>query len=95
MCLSTAKFEDFLETFLDRIFRMINIIASEVSDSVIITDDHNDYDTVEMKLTSILTNIFQQCSMKIFQVGIKLYLKTESNYSKLCPFGIFKLNKIS
>ncbi|CAF5080888.1 unnamed protein product, partial [Rotaria sp. Silwood1] len=32
VCLSTAKFEDFIAKFLDRIFQMINILSTDVSD---------------------------------------------------------------
>jgi len=71
VCLSTARFEDFINEFLNRIFQMIDIISAEISDDVVTsTPDHIEDDTIELKLTSIMSSIVQQCSNKIFQVCI-------------------------
>ncbi len=71
MCLSTAKFEDFIIEFLNRIFQMIDILSADMSDTVEIHADIEIVDTaIKQKLTSILFNIVQQCSSKIFQVRI-------------------------
>ncbi|CAF1001262.1 unnamed protein product [Rotaria sordida] len=69
VCLSTAKFGDFINEFLDRIFRMIRILSTDMSDAAVIIDEANMEDTtLESKLTSIMANIVQQCSSKIFQI---------------------------
>jgi hypothetical protein len=71
VCLSTAKFEDFIIEFLNRIFQMIDILSADMSDTVEIHADIEIVDTaIKQKLTSILFNIVQQCSSKIFQVRI-------------------------
>ncbi|CAF4636892.1 unnamed protein product [Rotaria sp. Silwood1] len=71
VCLSTAKFEDFIAKFLDRIFQMINILSTDVSDAVINNEDQRDYDMLQVKLTSIMTSILQQCSNNIYQMIMK------------------------
>ncbi|CAF4100985.1 unnamed protein product [Rotaria sp. Silwood2] len=71
VCLSTAKFEDFIAKLLDRIFQMINILSTDISDVVINNGDQKDYDMLQVKLTSIMTNILQQCSNNIFQMVTK------------------------
>ncbi|CAF0766600.1 unnamed protein product [Rotaria sordida] len=69
VCLSTAKFGDFINEFLDRIFRMIKILSTDMSDAAVIIDEANMEDTtLESKLRSIMANIVQQCSSKIFQI---------------------------
>ncbi|CAF1238427.1 unnamed protein product [Rotaria sordida] len=68
VCLSTAKFEDFITKFLDRIFQMINILSTDFSDAVNINEKHTDHDNLQVKLTSIMISILQQCSSNIFRM---------------------------
>ncbi|CAF3730398.1 unnamed protein product [Rotaria sp. Silwood1] len=69
VCLSTAKFSNFINEFLDRIFGMIKILSTDTSDATVTNDEANMEDsTLESKLTSIMTNIVQQCSSKIFRM---------------------------
>ncbi|CAF1171345.1 unnamed protein product [Rotaria sordida] len=68
VCLSTAKFEDFITKFLDRIFQMINILSTDFSDAVNINEKHTDHDNLQVKLTSIMISILQQCSNNIFRM---------------------------
>ncbi|CAF3884238.1 unnamed protein product [Rotaria sordida] len=69
VCLSTEKFQDFIIKFLNRIFQMIEILSTDVSDDVIeITEDNIEDNTIELKLISIISSIVQQCSSKIFQI---------------------------
>jgi hypothetical protein len=69
VCLSTAKFEDFITEFLNRIFHMIEILSTDISDAIEIDTDVSETETImNRKLASIMFNIVQQCSRKIFQV---------------------------
>jgi hypothetical protein len=69
VCLSTAKFEDFITEFLNRIFHMIEILSTDMSDAIEIDTDVSETETImNRKLASIMFNIVQQCSRKIFQV---------------------------
>ncbi|CAF5225358.1 unnamed protein product, partial [Rotaria magnacalcarata] len=43
VCLSTAKFEEFIENFLDRIFQMINILSTDLSDTLMNNEDRGDH----------------------------------------------------
>ncbi len=55
--------------FLNRIFQMIDILSADMSDAVEMNVDADILDeSIQMKLTSIVFNIVQQCSSKIFQV---------------------------
>lgn len=48
---------------------MINIQSTDMSDAIIISSDIDLVDlTIEVKLTSIIFNIVQNCSNQIFQV---------------------------
>jgi hypothetical protein len=59
--------------FLNRIFQMIDILSADMSDAVPTNTDINVIDaTITSKLTSIMFNIVQQCSRKIFQVRISI-----------------------
>jgi len=50
---------------------MIDILSADMSDAVEMNVDADILDeTIQMKLTSIMFNIVQQCSSKIFQVYI-------------------------
>ncbi|CAF1048161.1 unnamed protein product [Adineta steineri] len=69
VCLLTKQFEDFIIEFLNRIFKMINILSTDISDALIIDTDINTIDnTIKSKLTSIIFNIVQHSSNKIFQI---------------------------
>lgn len=69
MCLSTEKFEDFISEFLNRTFRMIETLATEMSDAVILTNEANSEDhETGLEMTSMLSAIVQQCSHPIFHV---------------------------
>ncbi|CAF4777299.1 unnamed protein product, partial [Rotaria sp. Silwood2] len=39
VCLSTTKFEDFINEFLTRIFQMIKILSTDTSDATLINDE--------------------------------------------------------
>ncbi|CAF1508572.1 unnamed protein product, partial [Rotaria magnacalcarata] len=68
VCLSTAKFEDFVTEFLNRTFQMIDTLSTEMSDAVVVITKVNLEDHVtELALTSMMFGIVQQCSKKIFQ----------------------------
>ncbi|CAF1230849.1 unnamed protein product [Adineta steineri] len=68
VCLSTSKFEDFINEFLNRIFHIIEISSAEISDAVTADANDNKLDIdIQPKVTSILFNIVQQCSSPIFQ----------------------------
>jgi hypothetical protein len=68
ICLSTIKFEDFIIQFLNRIFQMIEILSTDVSNDIPATSEVNlEENTIESKFISILSSIVQQCSDKIFQ----------------------------
>ncbi|CAF0851617.1 unnamed protein product [Adineta steineri] len=68
VCLSTSKFEDFINEFLNRIFHIIEISSAEISDAVTADANDNTPDIdIQPKVTSILFNIVQQCSSPIFQ----------------------------
>ena len=70
MCLSTAKFEDFVSEFLNRTFQMIDTLSTEMSDAVVVSTKINMEDHVtELALTSMMFGIVQQCSSKIFHVN--------------------------
>jgi hypothetical protein len=49
---------------------MIEILSTDMSDddAMTITEVNTEDNIIELKLTSILSNIVQQCSRKIFQV---------------------------
>ncbi|CAF0928107.1 unnamed protein product [Adineta steineri] len=82
VCLSTSKFEDFINEFLNRIFHIIEISSAEISDAV--TTDANDNKPdidIQPKVTSILFNIVQQCSNPIFQ---KIRVKIINFLSSQC-----------
>ncbi len=50
---------------------MIDILSADMSDAVEMNVDADILDAnIQMKLTSIVFNIVQQCSSKIFQVHI-------------------------
>ncbi|CAF1351315.1 unnamed protein product [Rotaria magnacalcarata] len=67
VCLSTKSFENFISTFLDRVFQMIEHLSSDMFDTTVITDEVNiDYRDIELLLESILRNITGQCSSKIY-----------------------------
>ncbi|CAF2134732.1 unnamed protein product [Rotaria magnacalcarata] len=67
VCLSTKLFENFISTFLDRVFQMIEHLSSDMFDTTVITDEVNiDYRDIELLLESILRNITGQCSSKIY-----------------------------
>ncbi|CAF4539945.1 unnamed protein product, partial [Rotaria sp. Silwood2] len=69
VCLSTAKFEDFITEFLNRTFQMIDTLSTEMSDAVILTNEANREDQeASQELTSMISGIVQQCSNKIFQM---------------------------
>ena len=69
MCLSTAKFEDFITEFLNRTFQMIDTLSTEMSDAVVVISKINVEDHVtELAFTSMMFGIVQQCSRKIFHV---------------------------
>ncbi|CAF1134879.1 unnamed protein product [Rotaria sordida] len=68
VCLSTASFEDFIVEFLNRIFQMIDVLSADMSDAVTNNADIDIDDImINWKLTTIMFNIVQQCSSKIFQ----------------------------
>ncbi|CAF0928089.1 unnamed protein product [Adineta steineri] len=68
VCLSTSKFEDFINEFLNRIFHIIEISSAEISNAVTTDASDNKLDIdIQPKVTSILFNIVQQCSNPIFQ----------------------------
>jgi len=72
VCLSTAKFKDFIIQFLNRIFQMIEILSTDMpDDAVIITEDNLEDSIIQSRITLILFDIVQQCSTKIFQVNMK------------------------
>jgi hypothetical protein len=69
VCLSTAKFEDFITEFLNRTFQMIETLATEMSEAILLLNEANSEDQeTGLELTSMLYGILQQCSDKIFQV---------------------------
>ncbi|CAF3758140.1 unnamed protein product [Rotaria sp. Silwood1] len=69
VCLSTAKFEDFISELLNRIFQMIDTLSTEISDALIITIDSKIEDNqIGLELTSVISCIVQQCSKKIFHI---------------------------
>ncbi|CAF4744266.1 unnamed protein product, partial [Rotaria socialis] len=71
VCLSTKLFENFISTFLDRVFQMIEHLSSDMFDATMITDEVNiDYRDIELLLESILRNITGQCSSTIYRVCI-------------------------
>ncbi|CAF4503506.1 unnamed protein product [Rotaria socialis] len=68
VCLSTKLFENFISTFLDRVFQMIEHLSSDMFDATMITDEVNiDYRDIELLLESILRNITGQCSSTIYR----------------------------
>ncbi|CAF3086144.1 unnamed protein product [Rotaria sp. Silwood2] len=69
-CLSTAQFEDFVTDFLNRMLHMISRRSIEISDAVVDNSEISQDDSfIQIKLTSIVSSIVQQCSSKIFQVS--------------------------
>ncbi|CAF0768198.1 unnamed protein product [Adineta steineri] len=69
VCLSTIQFEDFIIEFLNRIFQMIDLLSTDISDAVTTDTDFDLNDLViELKLASIMFHIIQNCSNKIFQI---------------------------
>ncbi|CAF1622524.1 unnamed protein product, partial [Adineta ricciae] len=69
VCLSTAKFEDFISEFLNRTFQMIDTVATEMSDAVMLTNETNSEDQeATQELTNMISGITEQCSDKIFQM---------------------------
>lgn len=69
VCLSTSKFDDFIDEFFHRIFHLIEILQTDVSDAVELNTNVDVLDTdLISRLTSIIRNIVQQCSEKIFKV---------------------------
>ena len=71
MCLSTAKFEDFITEFLNRTFQMIETLSTEMSEAVILTNKANSEDEeAGQELTNMMSGIVQQCSNKIFHVRL-------------------------
>ncbi|UJR08489.1 hypothetical protein I4U23_012756 [Adineta vaga] len=69
VCLSTKQFEDFIVKFLQRIFQIIEILSTDVSEGNETVDEGDtENNTIEIKLISIMSNIVQQCSHKIFQI---------------------------
>ncbi|CAF3762586.1 unnamed protein product [Rotaria sp. Silwood1] len=73
VCLSTAQFEDFITDFLNRIFQMISMRSTEMSDAAMSNNvTSQDDKIITSKLTSIISSIVQQCSSKIFQVFTNL-----------------------
>ncbi|CAF0736207.1 unnamed protein product [Didymodactylos carnosus] len=69
VCLSTAKFEDFIVEFLNRTFQMIDTLSTEMSEAVTVVMKVNMEDHItELALTSMMFGIVQQCSQKIFQL---------------------------
>ncbi|CAF4504295.1 unnamed protein product, partial [Rotaria socialis] len=69
VCLSTAKFEDFVTEFLNRTFQMIDTLSTEMSDAVVLNHETNSEDQeASQELTSMISGIVQQCSKKIFQM---------------------------
>ncbi|CAF0754546.1 unnamed protein product [Rotaria sp. Silwood1] len=87
VCLSTAKFEDFITEFLNRTFQMIDTLSTEMSDAVILTNEANSEDqAASQELTSMISGIVQQCSNKIFQMireKITNFLATSSFSPKI------------
>ncbi|CAF2627525.1 unnamed protein product [Rotaria sp. Silwood2] len=72
VCLSTIQFENFISTFLNRVFRMIELLSTDISDAEMITDEvNNENRSIELLLQSILLNIVQQCSSKIYQLVLE------------------------
>lgn len=71
VCLSTAKFEDFIIDFLNRIFQIISLQSAEALDSTVTQEAYDqDNDIIKRKISSIIFSIVQNCSNKIFQVKI-------------------------
>ncbi|CAF0870123.1 unnamed protein product, partial [Didymodactylos carnosus] len=71
VCLSTAKFEDFITEFLNRTFQIIDTLSTEMSDAVTVVIKSNMEDHItESALTSMMFGIVQQCSQKIFQFAL-------------------------
>ncbi|CAF4303396.1 unnamed protein product [Rotaria sp. Silwood2] len=69
VCLSTAKFEDFISELLNRIFQMIDTLSTEISDALIISIDSKMEDhQIGLELTSVVSCIVQQCSKKTFHI---------------------------
>ncbi|CAF4252294.1 unnamed protein product [Rotaria sp. Silwood2] len=67
VCLSTSNFDDFIVEFLKRIFQMIDVLSTDMSDAVTSNADVDIDDImINWKLTTITFNIVQQCSSKIF-----------------------------
>ncbi|CAF4019942.1 unnamed protein product [Adineta steineri] len=82
VCLSTSKFEDFINEFLNRIFHIIEISSAEISDAVTADANDNKLDIdIQPKVTSIIFNIVQQCSSPIFQ---KIRVKIINFLSSQC-----------
>lgn len=56
---------------------MIDILSADMSDAVPTDTDANVIDDdITLKLASIISNIVQQCSSKIFQVNSYISLET-------------------
>ena len=54
-----------------------------MSDAVVVTAEDNIEDsTIELKITSIMSSIVQQCSSKIFQVYISKHVQEVENQEK-------------
>ncbi|CAF4157119.1 unnamed protein product, partial [Rotaria sordida] len=69
VCLSTSKFEDFISELFNRIFQMIDILSTEMSDALIVTMDSKIEDhQIGLELTSVISCIVQQCSKRIFHM---------------------------
>ncbi|CAF3716099.1 unnamed protein product [Rotaria sp. Silwood1] len=69
VCLSTTQFEDFVTDFLNRIFQMISRRSTETYDAAVSNNEISQNNRIiEIKLISIMSNIVQQCSSKIFQI---------------------------
>jgi hypothetical protein len=55
---------------------MIDLLSTDISDAVTIDTDFDLNDIIiELKLASIMSRIVQNCSNKIFQVGISLHMR--------------------
>ena len=71
VCLLTAMFGEFIEKFFDRIFGLIQILSAECSEALTVSEDPKDCRTLQIKLTSIVQYIVEQCSDDILQVSIE------------------------
>ncbi|UJR24623.1 hypothetical protein I4U23_005997 [Adineta vaga] len=68
VCLSTRQFDDFIDELFHRISHLIEILQTDISDAVEINTNIDVLDKdIMSKMTSIICNIVQQCSKKIYQ----------------------------